>query len=150
MREHSPTDQQSTLLQIEVSGDGIRQDVVLRGELDLSTADYLRDVLRESTAMGARFIVVHMAALDFLSVAGLNVFVNAHASLSLSGGRLVLVQPNRCALRLLQVLQLDELLTVTDDPACPVTHNSDNSDQVEPYQRRARWFRNEVTVMNRA
>ena len=125
MGGYSSIGQQSPLLQIDVSGDGVRQDVVLRGDLDLSTADHLQNVLHECVTRGARLTVVHMTALDFLSVAGLNVFVDAHTRLSLSGGRLVLTQPNRCALRLLQVSQLDEIITIVENPAGPDAQDSD-------------------------
>lgn len=107
-----PTGQHLGALEIEVSGDADRCVVLLRGDLDLRTADELRGALHEYMAGGARLVVIDLAELDFLAVAGLRVFMDAHEVLDGCGARLVLARAQRSALRILLLTGLDEILAV--------------------------------------
>lgn len=104
---------------IEVSGDADRRDVLLRGELDLCSADELRNTLHECAARGTRLVVIDLAELNFMAVVGLHVFMDAHEVLDGSGARLVLTGANRFALRILRLTGLDAVLTVEVDTRQP-------------------------------
>ncbi|MGI9000979.1 MAG: STAS domain-containing protein [Pseudonocardia sp.] len=110
-----PVDQyRPTLLDIDIVGDNGRCVVQLRGELDLSSADQLREALHRLCCDGHRLVVVDLAALQFLAVVGLAVLVEAHQNLHAAGSRLVLIHPASIILRVLTITGLDAVLAVED------------------------------------
>lgn len=107
-------------LTIEVSGDAEHRDIRLRGDLDLCTAPRLRSTLHECAAMGTRLVVIDLAELRLLAVAGLHVLLDAHEVLGGSGARLLLARPQPHARRILRLAGVDTVLTIaTDRPQPP-------------------------------
>lgn len=113
--EASTVEQDSAWLTVRIFGDLHRCDVESSGELDLCTVDQLRDALQGCAAIGTRLIVLDLTELGFLSVAGLDVFVDAHEVLAALGGRLVLTGTSRAAQRILALTGLDAVLDVELD-----------------------------------
>jgi anti-anti-sigma factor len=64
--------------------------VALRGRLDTSSAQALDEKLIEVTAAGARFAIIDLAGLDYVSSAGLRVLLTNGKRLATLRGRLVL------------------------------------------------------------
>lgn len=91
--------------------------VAVDGELDMSTAPALRDVL--TTALVDRDIplVLDLTDLRFCDSAGLAVFVQAHNELETRGCRLVIAGPSGMLTRVLELTGLDQVILTAADPA---------------------------------
>jgi anti-anti-sigma factor len=57
-------------------------------------------------------VIVDLSGLEFLSAAGLTVFLRADQALSAVGGQLMLTRPTRMGRRVLAITGLDATLTV--------------------------------------
>lgn len=103
-------------LRISSEVDGDMTLVRLAGELDLATADQLREQVRSIVAAGSgvRRLVIDLAGLEFLDVTGLGTLLEAGRRMSEKGGTLVLRQPRRMVVRMLSLLSLDDALQVED------------------------------------
>ena len=97
-------------LRITQERDGDGTVLRLAGELDLATADQLRARLADAAAV--RRVVVDLAGLDFLDVAGLNTLLEANRNLAAHGGRLLLRRPRPMVLRMLGLLGLDDAVEI--------------------------------------
>jgi anti-sigma B factor antagonist len=103
---------QSACCDVTIVTDAARSCVVLGGELDLSTAADLEEVLGRLRRDGHHQITVDLSGLEFLSAAGLTVFLRADQALAELGGRLVLSRPTRMARRILAITGLDTTLSI--------------------------------------
>ena len=90
--------------------------VVLRGELDISTASRLEDDLRRIEADGPALLVLDLSGLDFMDSTGLRLLISADSRAREAGRRLVLVKGNQMVQRVLRLTRLDERLTIVEDP----------------------------------
>ena len=98
-------------LAIDVERDEEATLLVLRGELDMSTASQLRECLVETIDEGAR-IVIDMEALDFLDSAGLGILVGGLKRARTRGGELELVCTSGDVLKPLEITGLDRVFTI--------------------------------------
>jgi anti-sigma B factor antagonist len=85
--------------------------VVLRGDLDLSTAPELRECLVKLIDDGAR-IVIDLEAVDFLDSAGLGILVGGLKRARSHGGELELVCTGQDVLKPLEITGLDRVFTI--------------------------------------
>jgi anti-sigma B factor antagonist len=87
--------------------------VVLRvvGELDISTANALREAVGPRLAPGAR-IVLDLSGLAFCDSTGLSVLVGFHKRLVAGGGRLELYAPVPRVLHLLTITGLNRVFGI--------------------------------------
>ena len=79
--------------------------VRVRGELDVATAPRLRSALRAALAEGEAHLIVDLAAVQFIAMAGLHVLEEAGRQLQQRAGRLILRRPSRAVVRLLSLRQ---------------------------------------------
>lgn len=86
--------------------------IVLTGELDVTTADELSELIAGQLAGGTLHLTIDVAGLDFVDTAGVRVFLLADKTLRQRGGRLVLLRPQRALARVLEILRVDEVLTI--------------------------------------
>lgn len=86
------------------------------GEIDISTAPYLRRALAEIQNSAAD-VAVDLSAVEYLDSSGLNVFVEAHRRASDDGGRFVLVGVGDGPRRLMQLTGLERVLSFIPDLA---------------------------------
>jgi anti-anti-sigma factor len=102
---------------VEVSDEDGRVVVVVRGELDLATADQLEDALLPPCRAG-RPTVLDVRGLDFMDSSGIRVVIAAHHAAQQEGGRLTLVRggPRSAAGRVLEISGLDDVLEIVDEP----------------------------------
>ena len=98
-------------LTIDVEREGETTLLVLRGDLDASTASQLRECLVEVIGDGAR-IVIDMEALDFLDSAGLGILVGGLKRARTHGGELELVCSNSAVLKPIEITGLDRVFTI--------------------------------------
>ena len=101
--------------------------VAVAGEIDLLTADQLREAL-EAEVVRRELVVVDLTAVEFLSSSGLAALALAHRAAVEAGHELRLVAGNRVTLRPIQITGMaDEIgvfATVADAVAGVASANS--------------------------
>lgn len=105
-------DQDRRLLDIAVSRVTARVDAALNGELDIAGARRLRAVLDGLRRDGLLEVTIDMSRLDFLDAAGLGELVRAHTEFGAAGGRIVLCRVQPRHRRLLEITELDTVLSM--------------------------------------
>lgn len=109
----------------EISSDTVRSLVTLSGELDLASAPNLQQILDQLCRDGYPEIVLDLFGLQFLSAAGLTVFLRADEQLRNTGGRLILNRAGRRIRRVLAITELDTVLTIRET-ACTLDQPTTN------------------------
>ena len=89
--------------------------VALHGEIDLETAEPLRDRLDQLTSVDRPDVVVDLSAVSFIDCSGLGVLCRARNRTLERGGRLRLVSACPRFLRILRQVGLAELFEVHPD-----------------------------------
>jgi len=82
--------------------------VLVRGEVDLSTASELRACLDEAVIRASTRVVIDLSQLDYIDSAGLSVLVGALRRLQQHDADLVLRSPTAGTFRLLEIAGLAE------------------------------------------
>ncbi len=100
-----------TALGIEVERDGSTTVLALRGELDLESAQRLREELVEVIGEGTH-VVVDLELVGFLDSVGLGVLVGGLKRARTHHGDLVLVCSSRAVLKPLEITGLDRVFTI--------------------------------------
>ncbi|MCU0312388.1 MAG: anti-sigma factor antagonist [Acidimicrobiales bacterium] len=91
--------------------------VTASGEVDAYTADALEQALTEArSGEGSPVLRLDLHDISFMDSTGLRVLVATNNELERTGGRLVLVNPSRGVLRLLDLTGLDGSLAVEHPP----------------------------------
>src|SRR6266542_1301570 len=93
-------------VRVERGGDAAR--VVVAGELDVATADRLRDVLTAEID-SERPVLVDLEDCSFIDSVGLSVLI---AAAQQAGRSLAIVSPSPAVKRLIEITQLDSLIPV--------------------------------------
>ena len=128
----------SPTLNLKVLHGGQETLVRLSGELDLSSAPALRELLAGAFEDdGPRRIVLDLSDLIYLDSTGLSIFVSAHKRATASGIELCLANPNPSVARLFKITALDHFFTILDATGPTVTATtagdaSDGTGSVEP------------------
>ena len=93
--------------------------VWLGGEMDLATAPRLRDCFQRQLPepLGAKRVVIDLAALDFIDSTGLSALLSAQRRVRRSGVELVLRSPTYRVFRVLEMTGLDKTFEVDGPPA---------------------------------
>jgi anti-anti-sigma factor len=84
--------------------------ITITGELDLVSAERLRDEVTAAAPGGS--VVLDLAAVDFCDSSGLRALVDADLQTRAGGGRLRLVAPGPAVLRLFELTGVDGFLAV--------------------------------------
>ena len=100
-----------TPLTIQTERHGGTTLLILRGDLELSTAPELREDLAGVIDERAR-IVIDMEAVEFLDSAGLGILVGGLKRAREHGGDLELICSSRAVLRPLELTGLDRVFTI--------------------------------------
>jgi anti-sigma B factor antagonist len=101
------------------AGDG-SVTLVLRGELDISSAPQVEDALSELEAARPPVLFIDLRSLDFMDSTGLRTVVSADARAREQGRRLAVVRGPEPVDRIFSVTRLDERLQMIDDPHAPL------------------------------
>jgi anti-anti-sigma factor len=94
------------------TGNGLRVDVRLDGELDLATVGLLTDALAGLRDERPELVVIDLSALRFVDARGLRAFLGIDRELHAAGGRLVLAMPTPHVARVLALTALDSQISV--------------------------------------
>lgn len=88
--------------------------VALDGELEVSEAPALRDLLGRLVAGPQSRILLDLSHVTFIDSSGIGVFVGAHRRAAEAGARLGLAQPSAGVRRVLELTRTDRVLSVFD------------------------------------
>ena len=84
--------------------------VAAPGEIDITNAEALRSALLKAAANGHGRLVVDMTRTQFCDLSGLHTLIAAHKRAQDEGGSLLLINPARAIIRVLEVTGLNRLL----------------------------------------
>ena len=101
-------------LRISAESDGATTVLRLAGELDVATAEVLREQIRTLLGHGSviELLVLDLAGLEFLDVTGLGALLEARRKLAATGATLTLRRPRPMVVRMLTLLNLEEALHI--------------------------------------
>ncbi|WP_026123488.1 STAS domain-containing protein [Nocardiopsis chromatogenes] len=87
--------------------------VPVRGEIDIATADRMRDDVIGAAAVGERrCVVVDLSRVTFFDASAVRAVLAAYKVLTAQGRHMVLAEPTPQVQRTLDALRIDELLDV--------------------------------------
>ena len=98
------------MLNIEKKTDGTELTVVLKGRLDTTTAPELEKELKASLD-GMTALIIDMAALDYISSAGLRVLLSAQKTMN-KQGEMKVVHVNETIMEIFEVTGFSDILTI--------------------------------------
>ncbi len=101
---------------IAVHSEGSAEIVVVRGEIDLATADAVRADLRAAFER-AGAVVLDLREVGFMDTQGLAVVIEAEQTAADDGTRFAITRAPDHVHRLFDMIGLTPRLTVVDDPA---------------------------------
>ena len=105
-----PFSGQESSLAIVIEDHGPHLTVRLRGELDLTEADRLRELMTGLMAREPRVLVADLSGLTFIDCAGLSVLARAHRRQEAHGRRLLIYGPQPLVRRVLALTGMDAYL----------------------------------------
>jgi anti-sigma B factor antagonist len=86
--------------------------IVVSGEVDLTNADELSELVTSQLADGTLHLTVDVGGLDFADTAAIRVLLLAAKTLRQRGGDLVLLRTQRTLARILEVLGAEEVIAI--------------------------------------
>ena len=98
------------MLNIEKKTNGTELTVVLKGRLDTTTAPELEKELKASLD-GMTALIIDMAALDYISSAGLRVLLSAQKTMN-KQGEMKVVHVNETIMEIFEVTGFSDILTI--------------------------------------
>jgi len=102
-------------------GDGIAV-VHLAGRLNMVTAVQLREVMASAVAEGRIRIAVDLSKVDFIDSSGLGALISGLKAARQAGGDLRIAAPNEQVRLVLQLTNMDRVLTAYDDAESAFSH----------------------------
>ena len=109
---------------VEVRAETGHTVLAVTGEVDIYTADTLRDRLAEVVASGERRLIVDLGGVEFLDSAGLAALVGGQNTVREAGGSLALACPRANLLKLFAITGLDQVFVIHPTVATAITHAS--------------------------
>ncbi len=100
-------------LRVDAVIHGGRGTLHLTGEVDLSNAGGVRETIEQMQRSGASTIVLDLAGLRFIDSSGLHQLVQALQRQRHCDGDLILRSPTPSTLRVLEIVGLDKVFTIT-------------------------------------
>jgi anti-sigma B factor antagonist len=111
------------LLDISVKAGASGPVMKLSGESDLTTAGQLSDALGSQLASGTPHLTIDLSALRFADSATFRVLIEARRAYENAGGTLELLNPQPAVAQAIQLLGIDQVLTIRtstgDHPIIP-------------------------------
>lgn len=86
--------------------------VTLTGEVNVTTAQQMRDALVSQAAEGTPRLIVGLTGREFMDSSGVRVLLAVRATLEASSRVLALVSPKPIAARMLSLVDADQLIPV--------------------------------------
>jgi anti-anti-sigma factor len=102
-------------------------EIKLKGRMDATWSDHVAAALAECVHSGQHNIVVDMAAVDYISSAGIRILVLYARQLGNIQGRLGVINASRIVRKVLELAGLDELLLVQAGATTAAPRSADGS-----------------------
>lgn len=106
-------------LEVTIEQDRATPRVVLKGELDLASAEQLTETLRPVEASAPPTLVLDLRQLEFMDSTGLRALLAANGRAGDRGGKLVVVRGPEEVDRVLRITRMDHHLELVDEPPEP-------------------------------
>ncbi|MGB9663155.1 MAG: STAS domain-containing protein [Moorellaceae bacterium] len=105
-------------MQIFLSQEGQALVARIKGELDLSTADRLREELEAGISHARpRVLYLDLAGVSFMDSSGLGVILGRYRRLAGEGGKIVICRPQPQIQRLLELSGISKLVEIVAEDA---------------------------------
>ena len=102
-------------MHIVVKKSGVFDVVEVHGRIDGLSSAELKQAIDQFAEAGVRRLVVDCAAVTYISSAGLRVFIQTHKSLSLIGGKMVLMAVPATVRAVFRISGMENFMSFTDD-----------------------------------
>jgi anti-sigma B factor antagonist len=102
------------------NSDGIHF-ISVNGEIDAGSSIYLDNALKAALEAGEKKIVVDLSELDYISSAGLGVFISHIDEFKLQNVELALFGINETVKQVFDILGLEKLLTIVADKEAAIS-----------------------------
>ncbi len=107
------------LLSVELVGCGPVTVIVVAGDLDMTTAHLLTELIEQVVVEHPSRVVLDMAGVSFFCADGLRALLHARTTITAAGGRLVLRAPSATTRRVLTITGTDHLFPLERSEASP-------------------------------
>ena len=90
--------------------------VQVRGELDIATLPEFEQALTRMRSQGLERMVIDLRELSFLDSMSIELLLRVHGELEATGAELVVVRGPRAVNRVFDLMELERVLTLVDEP----------------------------------
>jgi anti-sigma B factor antagonist len=90
--------------------------VAIEGELDIATLPELEGAVAELRSQGLERLVVDLRKVSFLDSMSIELLLRLNGELTAAGASLVVVRGPRAVNRIFDLMELDRVLTLVDEP----------------------------------
>jgi anti-sigma B factor antagonist len=104
--------------QFQVSAEpiGTKALVTVEGELDIATLPEFERAITRMRAQGLERLVIDLRELSFMDSMSIELLLRLHGELTATGAELVVVRGPRAVNRIFDLMELERLLTLVDEP----------------------------------
>ena len=95
--------------------------VAIEGELDIATADDLREHVQQAMDEHGPWLILDLSALDFMDSSGLNVIINAYRTVREQNGSLSLAALNERVTKVVRLVGLHRQVPVHKTVSTAIT-----------------------------
>lgn len=104
-------------LDIQVSAEGSRALVAVRGEIDLATQAEFRAVLSDLVVSGQIDLAIDLSGVEFIDSTGLGALIGARRRVHAFNGSLKLLSPSSQVMKVFTVTGLNRVFDIEDTDA---------------------------------
>ncbi|WP_425390068.1 STAS domain-containing protein [Ekhidna sp.] len=95
--------------------------ISVKGEIDAGSSIYLDDALKSAMEQGEKKIIADLSGLDYISSAGLGVFISHLDEFKLKEIQLTLFGINETVKQVFDILGLEKLLTIVENKEAAIS-----------------------------
>ena len=95
---------------------GTKALVTVEGELDIATLPEFEQAITRMRAQGLERLVIDLRELAFLDSMSIELLLRLHGELTTTGAELVVVRGPRAVNRIFDLMELERVLTLVDEP----------------------------------
>ena len=99
-------------MEITTNVDGSKATIALAGKLTVATSPDLEKTVAELAEAGAASFDIDLSALEYISSAGLRVFLGTHKIAARNGGELRLLHPTESVMEVLDVTGFSQAMNI--------------------------------------
>lgn len=99
-------------MEVKIQNTAETINVIMNGNLDTLAAEQIESQVKELEAMASKKTVIDCTALDYISSAGLRLFLRIRKAAKASGGIVTLLSVNENIMEVLKVTHFDKLFEI--------------------------------------